>query len=153
MMFRSHVVVTAGVAVILGLLLTASPAVAACDPDNAVFEDDFEFLDPSWGAPADNFFVEDGVLVLKGFWGQTNGLTRNEGADVCVDMTIVEAPAPENSPIGLVWWWESWDNYYYLFYWPIRTLWRSGGGSRAPKKPSSPWKPLLSRRVLAKPTK
>jgi len=117
MRFRSHVVVTAGVAVILGLLLTASPAVAACDPDNAVFEDDFEFLDPSWGAPADNFFVEDGVLVLKGFWGQTNGLTKNEGANVCVDMTIVEAPAPENSPIGLVWWWESWDNYYYLFYW------------------------------------
>jgi hypothetical protein len=117
MRFRSHVVVTAGVAVILGLLLAASPAVAECDPDNALFEDDFEFLDPSWGAPADNFYVEDGVLVLKSFWGQTNSLTQSEAANVCVDMKIVDAPAPDNSPIGLVWWWENWDNYYYLFYW------------------------------------
>jgi hypothetical protein len=82
-----------------------------------LFEDDFEFLDPSWGTPADNFYVEDGVLVLKSFWGQVNSLTANEAANVCVDMTIVDASAPENSPIGLVWWWENWDNYYYLFYW------------------------------------
>ena len=117
MRFRSRVVVTAGVAVILGLLLAASPAFADCDPDNTIFEDGFEFLDPSWGAQADNFYVEDGVLVLKSFWGQANTLTQNEAANVCVDMTIVEASAPDNSPIGLVWWWENWDNYYYLFYW------------------------------------
>lgn len=102
MRFRSRVVIAACVAVILGLLLAAGPAIAACDPDNALFEDDFEFLDPSWGAPADNFYVEDGVLVLKSFWGQANTLTQNEAANVCVDMTIVEAPVPENSPIGLV---------------------------------------------------
>lgn len=82
MRFRSQVVVTACVAVILGVLLAASPAIAEGDPDNALFEDDFEFLDPSWGEPADNFFVGDGALVLKGFWGQTNGLTRNKGANV-----------------------------------------------------------------------
>lgn len=117
MRFRSRVVVSAGVAVILGLLLAASPAFAECDPDNALFEDDFEFMDPSWGEPSDSYFVEDGALVIKGFWGQANASTKNEGANVCVDMTIVEAPAPENSPIGLVWWWENWDNYYYLFYW------------------------------------
>jgi len=117
MRFRSRVVVSAGVAVILGLLLAASPAFAECDPDNALFEDDFEFLDPSWGEPADGFFVEDGALVIKGYWGQANVATRNEGANVCVDMTIVDAPVPDNSPIGLVWWWENWDNYYYLFYW------------------------------------
>jgi hypothetical protein len=116
MSFRSQMV-TAALAVILGLLLATSPALAECDSDNAIFEDDFEFLDPSWGPPTDNIFVEDGVLVLKGFWGQTNGLTLNEAANVCVDTTIVDAPAADNSPIGLVWWWESWDNYYYLFYW------------------------------------
>jgi hypothetical protein len=118
MRFRSRVVVTAGVAVILGLLLAASPAVAECDRDNSIFEDEFEFLDPSWGATADHFYVEDGALVVKSYWGQVNTLTQNEAANVCVDMTIVDAPAPENSPIGLVWWWENWDNYYYLFYWP-----------------------------------
>jgi len=117
MKFRSHVVVTAAVIAMLGLLLAASPAVADCDPDNALFEDDFEFMDPSWGEPSDAFFVEDGALVIKGFAGMANQLTKNEGANVCVDMTIVDAPVPENSPIGLVWWWESWENYYYLFYW------------------------------------
>lgn len=117
MKFRSHVVVTAAVIAMLGLLLAASPAVADCDPDNALFEDDFEFMDPSWGEPSDAFFVEDGALVIKGFAGMANQLTKNEGANVCVDMTIADAPVPENSPIGLVWWWESWENYYYLFYW------------------------------------
>jgi len=117
MKFRSHVVVTAAVIAMLGLLLAASPAVADCDPDNALFEDDFEFMDPSWGEASDVFFVEDGALVIKGFAGMANQLTKNEGANVCVDMTIADAPVPENSPIGLVWWWESWENYYYLFYW------------------------------------
>lgn len=105
------------VASIMGLLLAAGPARADCDPDTAIFEDDFEFLDPSWGAPADNFNVDDGVLVLKSFWGNINRLTQNEAANVCVDVTIVEAPVPDQSPVGLVWWWEDWDNYYYLFYW------------------------------------
>ncbi len=121
MRFRSHVVATAGVAVVLGALLAASPAVADCNPDNALFDDDFEFLDPSWGDPDDNYFVEDGVLVIKGFGGHANLSTKNQGADVCVDTTIAAAPAPDVSPIGLVWWWENWDNYYYLFYWADTT--------------------------------
>ncbi len=32
-------------------------------------------------------------------------------------MKIVDAPVADSSPIGLVWWWQNWDNYYYLFYW------------------------------------
>jgi hypothetical protein len=101
----------------LGLALAASPTLAACDPDNAIFEDDFEFLDASWGAPADNFYVEDGTLILSSYWGNINSQTINEAANVCVDTTILEASDPDQSPIGVVWWWENWDNYYYLFYW------------------------------------
>jgi hypothetical protein len=100
-----------------GLLLAAGPAAAECDADNAIFDDDFEFLDPSWGAAADNFYVENGVLVAKSYWGQVNLQTQNEAANVCVDAKIVDAPAPENSPLGVIWWWENWDNYYYLYYW------------------------------------
>jgi hypothetical protein len=114
---RLRAVFAVGAAMLLGLLLAANPAAAECDPDNAIFEDDFEFLDGSWGAPADSFNVEDGVLVLRSFWGQVNFQTQNEAANVCVDTTIVEAPQPDQSPIGLVWWWENWDNYYYMFYW------------------------------------
>jgi hypothetical protein len=101
----------------LGLFLPANPALAECDPDNAIFEDDFEFLDASWNTPSDAFFVEDGALIIKSFWGNINPQTHNEEANVCLDTTIVEAPVPDQSPIGVVWWWENWDNYYYLFYW------------------------------------
>src|SRR3990172_7003581 len=114
---RLHAVYAVGVALFLGLLLAASPAVAECDPDNALFEDDFEFLDGSWGAPNDSIYAEEGVLVIKSFMGAVNFQTKNEAANVCVDMTIVDAPVQDQSPIGLVWWWENWDNYYYLFYW------------------------------------
>jgi hypothetical protein len=105
-----------GIAAILALLLVANPALAECDPETALFDDDFEFLDPSWGQPSENLYVEDGVLVSKG-WGIVNGTTLSGAADVCVDMTIAEVPEPNVSPIGLVWWWESWDNYYVLYYW------------------------------------
>jgi hypothetical protein len=100
--------------VIFGLLPAASPAFAECDPETALYEDDFEFLDGSWG---DKLTVEDGVLVLDGGWVQVNFQTHNEAANVCVDMSIVEAPNQPYSPIGLIWWWENWDNYYYLYYW------------------------------------
>jgi hypothetical protein len=104
-------------AVIFGLLLPAGAALAECDPETALFEDDFEFHDPTWGNPSDNVRAENGVLVLKGNWWQVNYLTQNESANVCADLTIVDVPDPTVSPIGLVWWWESGDNYYYLYYW------------------------------------
>jgi hypothetical protein len=121
MRFRTHVLAT-GVVVVLGLLLVPRPAVAQCDPNTAVFEDEFEFMDPSWGDADDNFFVEDGALVIKTQREQVNFETKNQGANVCVDATIVEAPAPDNSPVGLIFWWQDWDNYYYLLNW-------SNGGS------------------------
>jgi len=114
---RLHAVYAVGVALFLGLPLAANPALAECDPETALYEDDFEFLDGSWGAPNDSIYAEEGVLVIKSFMGQVNFQTKNEAANVCVDLTIVDAPVQDQSPIGLVWWWENWDNYYYLFYW------------------------------------
>ena len=46
-----------------------------------------------------------------------NFATKNDGADFCVDTTIADAPAPDNTALGLVFWWADWDNYYYLYYW------------------------------------
>ena len=117
MKFRFPAICAFGAAAILGLLLAASPAAAECDVDNAIFEDDFEFLDGSWTQATDNFYVEDGVLVIKGYKETVNFATQTDVANVCVDMTIVEAPDPDRSPIGLDFWWQDWDNYYYLYYW------------------------------------
>src|SRR5581483_910880 len=116
MSFRSSLVAGAGAALLFGWLL-ATPAFAACDPDNAIFSDDFEFLDGTWGDPDDNFYVEEGALVIKQWAGHVNFATKNDGADVCVDLTIADAPVPDSSPIGLIFWWQDWDNYYYIYQW------------------------------------
>jgi hypothetical protein len=100
------------------LAVPASSAFAECNPDNAIFEDDFEFLDASWGDADDAFDVEDGVLLVKGYRSQVNFATQNDGADVCIDITIADAAEPMNSPAGMIFWWADWDNYYYFFYWP-----------------------------------
>jgi hypothetical protein len=109
--------VLAGAVAAAFLTLAAVPASADCDPNNALFEDDFEFMDVSWGDPAEDFFVEDGALVVKTWWEQVNFSTLNEGANVCMDITIVEAPNVGYSPVGTIFWWQDWDNYYYLWYW------------------------------------
>jgi hypothetical protein len=117
MRFRSSVVASAGAALLFGWLL-ATPAVADCSPDNAVFEDEFDFLDGSWGDATDDFYVEDGALIMKpGSW-HVNFSSKNDGAtDYCVDLTIADAPEPDSDPIGLIFWWQDWDNYYYLLQW------------------------------------
>lgn len=107
----------AAIAVALGLALAASPAAAACNPEDALFEDEFEFLDVTWGESDDNFYVEDEVLIIQEYGGVINFDTLNKGANVCVDMTIADASKIANSPIGLVFWWQDWDNYYSLFVW------------------------------------
>jgi hypothetical protein len=98
------------------LLVAATPALAECDPETALFDDDFEFLDPSWAQANDNLYTEDGVLVIKQY-SIVNGATTSAAADVCADMTIAEVADANVSPAGLVWWWENWENYYVLYYW------------------------------------
>lgn len=107
----------AAIAVAAGLALAAHPASAACNPEDSLFEDEFEFLDVSWGESDDSLYVEDGVLVIDGSGGVVNFDTQNTGANVCADLTIAEASKIENSPIGLVFWWQDWDNYYSMFVW------------------------------------
>ena len=117
MKFRTRVVAGMAAAFALALSVAAGPALAACDSDNAIFEDDFEFMDISWGAPSDAVFVEDGQLIIDGFMGQVNFLTQNKGANVCADLTILEATDIPNSPTGLLFWWHDWNNYYVVFTW------------------------------------
>jgi hypothetical protein len=75
--------VLAGAVTAAFLILATGHAVADCDPNNALFEDDFEFMDVSWGDPEEDFFVEDGALVVKTWREHVNFPTLNEGANVC----------------------------------------------------------------------
>lgn len=121
MKFGSSVVATAGAALLFGWLL-ATPAFAQCDADNAIFADDFEFLDGTWGDANDNLYVEDGSLVVKGGYSLVNFSTKNDGADFCVDTTIADDPDPDNSAMGVVFWWQDWDNHYSMYYWSTGSL-------------------------------
>lgn len=106
-------------AILLGLIaLTLGPAAfAACDPETALYEDDFEFLDVSWGNADDSILVEDGALFIKGSGGLVNLETKTKGAAICVDVSITEAANISDSPAGVVFWWEDWKNYYAVFVW------------------------------------
>jgi hypothetical protein len=55
--------------------------------------------------------------MVKGWREQVNFTTQNTGANVCVDATIVDASKPANSPMGLIFWWQDWDNFYYVWFW------------------------------------
>jgi hypothetical protein len=116
MKFRGYVVACAA-ALMAFCFVAAGPAFAECNSDNAIFEDDFEFMDVSWGQPSDEIFVEDGKLVIDEYMGIVNFLTQNKGADVCADLTILEATDFPNSPIGLIFWFQDWENYYILHIW------------------------------------
>ncbi|HBF60294.1 MAG TPA: hypothetical protein DDW48_02245, partial [Methyloceanibacter sp.] len=74
----------AGLLVAFGLLVLNHGALAACDPENALYEDDFEFLDVSWGTADDSILVYDGALVIKGAGGVVNLETMTTGAAICV---------------------------------------------------------------------
>jgi len=125
MKFHLRYVPGAAVAFMLGLAAAAGPAAAECNIENALFEDNFEFMDVTWGEPVENFYVEDEALIVKGWHEQVNFSTQNEGANVCVDATIVDASKPANSPMGLIFWW------------PM-VAWKSGGSLRATPRRCSP---------------
>jgi hypothetical protein len=113
----------------LGLIfvLSAGSARADCNPDSALYADDFEgFMDANWGEADENLFVEDGALVAKSYTGVVNFATTGTDINACVDVTFTKAPDPNYTYAGMVFWWTDWDNYYYVFYWPAGTvnIWR-----------------------------
>ncbi|MGD8355729.1 MAG: hypothetical protein PVH83_08715, partial [Methyloceanibacter sp.] len=69
-----------GFAVWLFALCVSTSVSAACNPENALYEDDFEFLDVSWGAADDSILVEDGTLLINGSGGLVNFETKTKGA-------------------------------------------------------------------------
>jgi hypothetical protein len=121
--FRSSVAAATMVLAAFSFVTITGPAYAECDPDEVIFEDDFGFMDVSWGQPSETVYVKDGALIVKDGWGKVNFQTRVDEADVCVDITIVEAEKPDESPASILFWWQDWDNYYEFRYW-------AGGGFR-----------------------
>jgi hypothetical protein len=110
---------TSAVIVVFGLAI-AGPAAAACDSANALFEDNFESLDSSWGAPDDAVSAKDGSLVLKpaaGYWRFVPSESDlYQDVSVCVDATIAAAPKEDASSLGILFWFADWNNVYIFEY-------------------------------------
>lgn len=107
----------AGLVVALTVLVAGHSAFAACDPETALYEDEFDFLDVSWGSADDSILINDDALQIRGSGGVVNLETKTKAADVCVDVTIEEAEKVSDSPAGVVFWWQDWQNYYAVFVW------------------------------------
>ncbi|ODR96300.1 hypothetical protein AUC70_15545 [Methyloceanibacter stevinii] len=107
----------AGLLVALTVLVAGHGAFAACDPETALYEDEFDFLDVSWGSADDSILINDDALQIRGSGGVVNLETKTKAADVCVDVTIEEAEKVSDSPAGVVFWWQDWQNYYAVFVW------------------------------------
>ena len=114
---HSRLMVSIG-ALVVGLMLAGRPAVAECNPDTALFADDFASMD-NWGEPSEELFVKNGALFLLHNVGVVAAQIPPEGANLCVDATIVKAPKPEDSVIGVVFWLKDWENFYFMFGWSV----------------------------------
>jgi hypothetical protein len=102
MRFRSSVAAATVVLAALSFVANTAPALAECDLDNVIFEDDFEFFDVTSGEPSETVYVKDGALLIKEGCAQVNFSTRSDEADVCVDITILEASDLNENPTSII---------------------------------------------------
>ncbi len=101
-----------------GLVFATSPASAACDPAKALVSDDFEdFLDPSWGDADQYVELADGVLLMKIPSGRLNLSSKSDLANVCVDAAIKTAKDEKTTWVGLMFWFQDANNYYFVQVW------------------------------------
>jgi hypothetical protein len=100
------------------VVFLAGPALADCS-GKASFEDDFQTLDPSWGAADANLFVQNGAMVIKpqpGYirWALSQSDYYGDGS-ICVMAAITEASAIDQvQPLVLFWATPDYANMYVL---------------------------------------
>jgi len=106
-----------GLAVVAALSILPGAA-AACEGSQVLFEDTFEALAPTWGAPDDSFFIDSERLTIMPGYDQyytaLSTMGTYEDADICMDLEPIKADAQGNSFAGLIFWAIDYDNYYYL---------------------------------------
>jgi hypothetical protein len=95
----------------------AGASAYACQGKTVLFEDNFETLEPTWGAKDDAFYLEDGRLVLKPgldeYYSALNTAGFYDNIDYCVRIYSVNADPAGNSFAGVMFWATDYDNYYY----------------------------------------
>jgi hypothetical protein len=104
---------------VLVALAASSAAVAACDTKNAIFQDSFDILDPSWGEGAD-LKVENGQILLAPGAQYYRWVPSSAGiyddVDVCVTAKTVAAINPLKTMAGIVFWYQDNQNLYVFEY-------------------------------------
>src|SRR6516165_12005341 len=95
------------------LLLAQSVGAPAAE---ALYEDNFASLDPSWGRPGERLSVKDGRLTLKPALNTTQSILNQSNVFDDADLSVeVSMPAGDaNVPGGLVFWAKDYTNFYCL---------------------------------------
>ena len=116
------------------LLASGSAAFATCEGTTVLFEDRFDALQPTWGAPTDSFKAEGGRLVVAPepdsyFWAN-NRASLYDDIDMCVTMTTITGMDPEDAKAGLLFWYVDANNFYVLEFAPNgkASVWRRQRG-------------------------
>ena len=109
----------------------------ACTGDKILFEEKFEFADPSWGTQSDAFKIVDGKAILRAPQNtvqlQLNAAFVFDNADICITVLLTEQTSdPTNSPGGLMFWVMDNQNFLVL----IRS---SNGYFRVARKIAGQW--------------
>jgi hypothetical protein len=103
---------------VLGFLFLASGAVAAhaCEGSEVLFEDNFDTMEPAWGAEDDAFYRDNGQLVitpgLDEFYSALSNAGLYDDIDFCASVTAVKPDPAGHSYAGLIFWAIDYDNYY-----------------------------------------
>ena len=91
----------------------------ACTGDKILFEEKFEFADPTWGAQSNGFKIGDGKAILRAPQNsvqlQWNTAFVFDNADICITLLLTEQTSdPTNSSGGLMFWVTDNQNYFTL---------------------------------------
>jgi hypothetical protein len=94
-------------------------AFAECGKGKPIFEDAFETLDRSWGAPDDQVSVEKGSLVVKPKAGYSRWVLSQSDfygdGSLCVDIKLAESSDVGSTNLGAIFWAVDYANFYALY--------------------------------------
>ncbi len=115
----------------IALMIAAAAAVAfwgtaayACKVQDALFEDSFDELDPSWGEETDIVSIVDAHLQFaltkdQVAWAISH-FSIYDDADICVTVTAVKG-ADDKTAEGIIFWFTDYNNFYWFAISPAGT--------------------------------
>jgi len=99
-----------------GAVMGAGQALAVCPGLDTLFEDHFDKLQPTWGAPNASVKIDNGQLVISPASGLYTWVVNSAGVyddlDMCVTVTTVAGVDATQAKAGSIFWYTDVNNFY-----------------------------------------